>query len=658
MSVDYSDNNDAPTYLRSPSDASLAPSLAASWPPDVDLDVWYQAERAEVEDIVRDALDLSVWSLEAKKGSTSVYLHCKNNEKPSYSVRAVTRVTGTVTNVTECFRSPDSSSFRQFTKMLHSKVFLDSEVLHAHAQHNRDAESLALKWVAFSNGKKTLGKGKEFCVREYTTVVRNHRQFGTFGVCKFESYDGVGARYGVRAKSDTFGLTLFEPSSYVVTQTPEEGIVSVAMTFSMRKATGSNAVSSGVKALSMRLAHDLGNLQATVQHLLFQPASLANKREWVSDKERNNCSLCVQTFGMLKRKHHCRVCGEVVCGNCTVFKVVNDQDSSAAKVRVCKACLGKSTTTEPSPQPGFSAMAPQQPAAGMTANGNGHVNARGSNQMYGNKNINLSVVSNSSGVSTSSEESRRSDNDADAVGALPPMHGHHHNQYKTGSSATGGYSSSISSTYSKGSSFSEADLDLSPRNRSGATGSLTQPPLQSMPSMQRGKQSSASLKRTNFFNDDFEEICMLAMQTLDCAMAGIRTDDFELVNYFDGQPQPDLPRSLPTFRRIASRGKPCIVLDVSADKRIAGEKRNTAKLQFFVGIPLIMGGEVIGDLCVADRYPRESIDHQAVEVLMVLGKTVTQYMTSNDYIEDLAHHKMLKGGPEMQDDGVTKEVAF
>lgn len=152
-------------------------------------------------------------------------------------------------------------------------------------------------------------------------------------------------------------------------------------------------------------------------------------------------------------------------------------------------------------------------------------------------------------------------------------------------------------------------------------------------------RKKSSDRRIHYFNEDMEEICMLAMETLTCPMAGIRTEDFELVRYYDGKPGPGLPRSLPTFRRLATRGKPCIVLDVSSDKRISGEKRFTAKLQFFVGIPLLVNGEVVGDLCVADRYARDNIDHKQVEVLNVLGETVTQYMQSDEYQEDLMEFK-------------------
>lgn len=607
-----------------------APPTTMGWPADVDLDVWYDAERKEVDEVIKSAMDLSVWSLETKRESVSVFLHCKNNEKLSYSVRAVAKVAGTVANVMECLRTTESQPFRNFQKLLHSKTFSDGEVLHAHHRQNAEAESLSLKWMTFWS-QKTLGKGKEFCVREYCTTLSSHPKFGAVGVCSFESYDGIGARYGIRSKPDAYSLTIFEPSAVVVMQTPEDGMVSVTLTMSMRKARG-ECVSSGVKLLAMRLALDMSYLQRAMQHTLFQPGTLASKKEWVSDGARANCSLCVQSFGLIKRRHHCRVCGEVVCSTCTVFKQVSGEQDVAARVRVCKACLAKASTTD------LSAT-----GASTTA----------------------SICSVSSGVS-SCDGSRSSNDDTAPIAPLvipPPPNGFPYQHQQSSSGGQSPFAWGYAHSTKGASSFS--DFDVNPVGRSGGDsppqlGERTQllhptlhkslsTPVPSSSSRSTTPQSSSRTpkpteqRRISYFNEDFEEICMLAMETLQCPMAGIRTDDFELVRYYDGKASASgLPRSLPTFRRIANRGKPCIVLDVSADKRISGEKRFAAKLQFFVGIPLLLDGEVIGDLCVADRVARDTIDFKQVEVLSVLGTTVTQYMQSHDYMEDLAMFKAMR----------------
>lgn len=37
--------------------------------------------------------------------------------------------------------------------------------------------------------------------------------------------------------------------------------------------------------------------------------------DWVPGKTVHNCSICEAAFGLFKRKHHCRICGNVVCGD-------------------------------------------------------------------------------------------------------------------------------------------------------------------------------------------------------------------------------------------------------------------------------------------------------------------------------------------------------
>ncbi|RLN45150.1 hypothetical protein BBJ29_007504 [Phytophthora kernoviae] len=632
----------SPEYQRSA-------TVASQWPADVDLDGLYVSERNEVDELVRSAADMSVWALENRKDNALVYLHSKNSERLSYCVRSVTKVAGSVSDVLECLRSPDNSSFRGFQKLLHSRNFLDGEVLHGHRVDSLTADGPTAE------------------------------MHGNVGVCKFESYDGAAARYGIRGKPDAYSLTVFEPSSYVVQQTPEDpGMVSVTLTFAMRKARGGESISAGVRLTSMRLAGDLSGMQKAVQQAMFAPAALAQRQEWVNDAQRTNCSLCVQSFGMLKRRHHCRVCGEVVCSACTVFKLVKGDLDVATKVRVCKACLAKSGTNSNGNtgvgNPNFGStmvggFSNPPPARVVTNNGTElEMNGTGTTPIpHNGLGIGTSIGSTSS---LTSDESHSPPNENPAA-VIPPM------MYNKGSALS---LNDFEATHATDDGGSPPPYHKQSSGGSGrTTGGYEGRPIGTMGRTASNASIATSRKknserRIHYFNEDLEEICMLAMETLTCPMAGIRTEDFELVRYYDGKPAPGLPRSLPTFRRLATRGKPCIVLDVSSDKRISGDKRFTAKLQFFVGIPLLVNGEVVGDLCVADRYARDNIDHKQVEVLNVLGETVTQYMQSEEYNEDLIEFKASQiarkpptGGPApsqtSEDDGAAppasaKEVAF
>jgi hypothetical protein len=52
---------------------------------------------------------------------------------------------------------------------------------------------------------------------------------------------------------------------------------------------------------------------------------------WVADAKRNRCMSCTDSFGPLKRKHHCRTCGEIFCGSCSA-------GSDSKGRRICNRC--------------------------------------------------------------------------------------------------------------------------------------------------------------------------------------------------------------------------------------------------------------------------------------------------------------------------------
>lgn len=57
---------------------------------------------------------------------------------------------------------------------------------------------------------------------------------------------------------------------------------------------------------------------------------------WVSDKESPVCLLCSTLFTMVKRRHHCRCCGKLVCSQCSKHRL-NIGDTKK-KQRVCDDC--------------------------------------------------------------------------------------------------------------------------------------------------------------------------------------------------------------------------------------------------------------------------------------------------------------------------------
>ena len=68
---------------------------------------------------------------------------------------------------------------------------------------------------------------------------------------------------------------------------------------------------------------------------------------WVADKDVQNCHLCHEKFSALKfkRKHHCRSCGNIFCGNCASKRICIPLKNFTTPVLVCDKCYQEHTTS-------------------------------------------------------------------------------------------------------------------------------------------------------------------------------------------------------------------------------------------------------------------------------------------------------------------------
>jgi len=61
--------------------------------------------------------------------------------------------------------------------------------------------------------------------------------------------------------------------------------------------------------------------------------SLAPTAKWVSDEDVTHCHKCTAEFTLLRRKHHCRLCGNIFCNGCSQDRLDGN--------RVCDTCSSK-----------------------------------------------------------------------------------------------------------------------------------------------------------------------------------------------------------------------------------------------------------------------------------------------------------------------------
>lgn len=63
---------------------------------------------------------------------------------------------------------------------------------------------------------------------------------------------------------------------------------------------------------------------------------------WIPDTAYKQCMRCKVPFTFFRRRHHCRVCGWLLCGNCSTRRKAVEVDvpkSGIVEVRVCDDCL-------------------------------------------------------------------------------------------------------------------------------------------------------------------------------------------------------------------------------------------------------------------------------------------------------------------------------
>ena len=66
--------------------------------------------------------------------------------------------------------------------------------------------------------------------------------------------------------------------------------------------------------------------------------SLIPKEFWMSDVNAKKCYECEKEFTAFRRKHHCRLCGQVFCNSCSSHRISGDPYNHDGMIRVCNHC--------------------------------------------------------------------------------------------------------------------------------------------------------------------------------------------------------------------------------------------------------------------------------------------------------------------------------
>ncbi|KAI0241530.1 Mitochondrial distribution and morphology protein 12 [Massospora cicadina] len=63
-----------------------------------------------------------------------------------------------------------------------------------------------------------------------------------------------------------------------------------------------------------------------------------NRDYWMKDEHCHSCYNCNRGFTPFRRKHHCRICGQIFCSDCTTKMIPGDSLGQPGLIRVCDYC--------------------------------------------------------------------------------------------------------------------------------------------------------------------------------------------------------------------------------------------------------------------------------------------------------------------------------
>ena len=97
--------------------------------------------------------------------------------------------------------------------------------------------------------------------------------------------------------------------------------------------------------------HVLQKEELLTKVYLYSESTL--RQFWMPDQVVNDCYDCASKFTTFKRKHHCRICGQIFCSKCCGIFISGRYLNVAGSIRVCNACHQNIEKNPPQMLPGI-----------------------------------------------------------------------------------------------------------------------------------------------------------------------------------------------------------------------------------------------------------------------------------------------------------------
>ncbi|OQR89112.1 hypothetical protein THRCLA_22744 [Thraustotheca clavata] len=259
-------------------------------------------------DFVKLILDPSASKLKFIREKRGVGLFEGVNHKQQYMVKAVTTVNASVEDVLNNFQMSNTwdidATMHKFFDMYANKAATVANAscrpIHVHWM-SLNTEKIESRDVVFASQSQFYEHADEGLY----PLPLNSQAEATAGSLVWESVDL--AKEIPLLRHTTTGCTryFFRHCGFFVEQTNEVEVSKVSFALSLDNEAGSVGGSKWMHQLALSLE----NLARALRRIELIP-----KERWV---HRDHCGLCQKTFRAFRRRHHCRLCGECICGDCS-----------------------------------------------------------------------------------------------------------------------------------------------------------------------------------------------------------------------------------------------------------------------------------------------------------------------------------------------------
>ncbi|GAB9468194.1 hypothetical protein Gpo141_00005516 [Globisporangium polare] len=258
------------------------------------------------------------WKVHLEKKNCVIYRQRGTDTKHAQSRNVLVRakLDCTLDELAYAVNNDNTDDQRIWMAHCYQDSFLDGAVLHVAetASFEDPFQFLGVKWLAFQSSVDSVYAVRDMLVVELCKTFKDAKgQKILARVCQsvnLKDFKGSERNFGF-VRNQISWVHLFRSLG------PGSGRVDASLSSTTQfsgKATPAwvaNRIVSGMYNFVL-------NLSTCADAKYIVKSRLITDRAWVPNNERPACSVCFKSFNLLRSRHHCRVCAEIMCTSCTM----------------------------------------------------------------------------------------------------------------------------------------------------------------------------------------------------------------------------------------------------------------------------------------------------------------------------------------------------